>query len=285
MKLREVLSDPEKRRIAGIIAFVLTPGIVVGLGIWGTSYAISSSFPEKPSCQPTKVQGPIQNSFVTNVVNASDAGGVATAVSKELPLRDFQPGEVGNDNIIERAGKVSGVGEIRFGPQGFDQALVTRKLLMPDAKLIKDFRDGTTVDLVIGPDFKSLAPHDGPLVRRTDVVVNVYNTTYFEGLAAKTAEGLIGFGFRQGKTGLDPQRSWITEIAAIRYGPDSETAAKLLQEAVPGSTLQLEAGKPGTSIDLLIGMKWAGLGPADKLTPQEPKKPLGPIEVERPCMK
>ena len=153
------------------------------------------------------------------------------------------------------------------------------------AALKPDYRTGTSVDLVLGDGFRELAPPDGPLVRRTDVTVNVYNTTYYEGLGKTTAAGLVGFGFVKGEVGFDPQNSWITEVAAVRHGPDGEMGAKLVQEAVPGSTLQLDPGKKGTKVDLLIGMKWAGLAAADQLTPQEPKKPLAPLDVERPCLK
>lgn len=276
--------DPRSRTLAGILAFVLAPGLIVGGGLWTASYALNRALEEshKSDCRPTSVEGPLQNSFVVNVINAKGEDGAATAIAKELALRDFKPGGVGNDTS---ARVVFGEGEIRHGREGLDAALVLQKTLFPRGKLVNDYRQGSDVDLVLGPKFERLPAFEGPIVRRTDVVVNVYNTTYYEGLAAKTAAGLTGFGFQQGAVGLDPRRAWVTEIATIRHGPDGEAAAKLLQEAVPGSTLQLRSDLPPLALDLLIGMKWNDLAPADKLTRQEPKKPLTHVTVERPCQK
>ncbi len=276
--------DPWSRSLGWLVAMVLAPGLVLGAGVWTASHALNIGVgaDKPPPCQPVTVQAPLQNSFKVNVLNARAEKGAAAGVAKQLPLRDFQTGTVGNDTELR---KVEGTGELRFGPEGFDQALVVRQLLMPDAHLRPDYRTGTTVDLVLGDGFRELAPPDGPLVRRTDVTVNVYNTTYYEGVGKKAADGLVGFGFVKGEVGFDPQNSWITEVAAVRHGPDGEMGAKLVQEAVPGSTLLLDPGRKGTKVDLLIGMKWAGLAAADQLTPQEPKKPLAPLDVERPCLK
>ncbi len=281
--VRNARWDPWSRSLVGFIALMLVPGLILAGLVWTASALASANGPDAPPpCQPVTATAPLQNTFPVNVLNADAPTGAAADVARELPMRDITVGTVGNDTTIRAVG---GAGEVRFGPGGLDQALVVQKLLLPEAKLVQDYREGTAVDLVLGKDFTQLAPHDGPLVRRGDVVVNVYNTTYYEGVGKTTSEGLVGLGFRSGKVGLDPQNSWITDIAAVRYGPDGELGAKLVQEAVPGSTLQLDAGSKSKGVDLLIGMKWAGLAAADTLTPQEPKKPLAPLDVVRPCLK
>ena len=170
-----------------------------------------------------------------NVLNAEGPKGAARAVAKELPLRQFVPGEVGNAQVDTRV--VQGIGEIRFGPSGQDQALLVQKLLLPQARMLRDYRPNASVDLVLGPQFTALKPPDGPLVRRADVVVNVYNTTYYEGLGKSTSDGMVALGFARGAVGLDPQNSWIQDAAAIRFGPDGELGAKLVKEAVPDARL------------------------------------------------
>ena len=47
------------------------------------------------------------------------------------------------------------------------------------------------------------------------MVVNVYNTTYYEGLGKATADGLGALGFARGEVGLDPQNSWVQDLSLI----------------------------------------------------------------------
>lgn len=272
---------PRGRRVA-IVAFVLTPGLLLGGGLWLASNALQPVFGFKPvgACVPDVVRAPLQNSFVVNVLNHGAGQGAAAKVAKQLPRRNFTVGQVTNDPSLT---SVKGVGEVRYGPGGLDQALVVRKLLLPQADLARDYRLGTSVDLVLGGEFTQLAAPDRPMVRRAEVPVNVYNTTYYEGLAKKTAAHLTGLGFAKGKVGSDPKRTWVTDTAAVRYGPDGELGAKLVQAVVPESRLVRDASIRGTSVDLLIGMTWKGVLPKDKVAPEPPKRPLRPLMVERPC--
>lgn len=270
------------RWCAKLASVILAPALVVGGGVWTATYALSRAVASEQTaaCTPVQVKAPLQNSFDVNVVNAGGTSGAAGAVLKELPLRQFKAGKAANDDSGRR---VPGLGQVRYGADGLDQALVVQKLLLPQAQLVNDYRKGTAVDLVLGPDFPGLPPVKGPLVLRTDVVVNVYNTTYYEGLAIKTADGLAEYGFRSGTVGFDPQNAWITDVAAIRYGPDGEAGAKLLAEAVPGATMKLDPAAKGERVDLLIGMQWSGLATPEKISPQSPRPPLAPVDVERPC--
>lgn len=277
--------DPWSRRRIGLLLFILTPAVFLGGGLLSASNALNRVIGpgEAKTCTPTVVTAPAQNTFTLNVLNADGPQGAARAVAKELPLRQFTPGVTGNAVVGTRV--VSGVGEVRHGPDGLDQALLVQKLLLPEARLVPDFRPDTGVDLVLGPQFTQLKAPDGPLVRRADVVVNVYNTTYYEGLGKATADGLGALGFARGEVGLDPQNSWVQDTAVIRHGPDGAMAARLVKEAVPDARVVLDPGHAATSVDLLIGMTWKSLASADRLTPEPPKKPLGQVQVERPCRK
>lgn len=270
-----------RRRLLGTVAFVLAPGMLIGGGLWAASYPLKELVgPVSTPCTPVVARAPMQNSFTVNVLNHGAAQGAAARVAKELPRRDFKPGQVGNDPGLD---SVKGVGEIRHGPAGLDQALVVQQLLLPDAQLVKDFRIGTSVDLVLGKEFGQLAPPVRPLVRRDEVAVNVYNTTYYEGAGKKASDALIALGFRKGRVGADPMNTWITDTAAIRHGPDGELGAKLVQAVVPNSRLVSSRSLNGTTVDLLIGMKWRGVLPKAQVKPEPPKRPLKPLMVTRPC--
>jgi hypothetical protein len=54
---------------------------------------------------------------------------------------------------------VTGVGEIRHGPRGDDAAAYVRTYL-PGATDYQDTRASSTVDVVLGPDFKQVATAD-----------------------------------------------------------------------------------------------------------------------------
>ncbi len=269
-------------RRAAIIAFVLTPGLLLGGGLWLVSNALQPVLGLEPAapCTPAPVRAPLQNSFAVNVLNHGAGQGAAGRVAKQLPLRSFRLGQVGNDPSLS---SVDGAGEIRHGPEGLDQALVVQKLLLPDALLVRDYRFGTSVDLVLGQGFAQLSEPDRPLVRREDVAVNVYNTTYFEGLAKKASAALSDLGFTKGKVGADPKNAWVTDTAVVRHGPDGELGANLVQGMVPQARLERDASMRGTGVDLLIGMKWKGVLSKDAVTPEPPKQPLRPIMVARPC--
>ena len=73
-----------------------------------------------------------------------------------LKARGFTVAEVANDTSGR---KVTGVGELRHGPPGNDAADFVR-LYLPGAGDYPDTRATAMVDVVIGPDFKTLATPD-----------------------------------------------------------------------------------------------------------------------------
>lgn len=90
------------------------------------------------------------------IYNATDEGGLAQRVADDLRTRGFTVGEVANDRS-ER--EVEGVGEVRFGPRGRDQARFVAAYL-PGAGDHQDTRATAEVDLVLGPEFTALASDD-----------------------------------------------------------------------------------------------------------------------------
>lgn len=87
------------------------------------------------------------------VLNATDTSGLAQTVAAALQERGFLVGEVANDSSGRQ---VTGVGELRYGPRGADAARYVR-VYLPDAGDYPDTRADATVDVVVGPDFTTLA--------------------------------------------------------------------------------------------------------------------------------
>ena len=102
-----------------------------------------------PSLEPASVS--------LRVYNATDKAGLATTVANSLKERGFTVGEIANDTSGRT---VTGVGELRYGQPGKDTAAYV-KLFIPGAGDYPDTRATAVVDVVIGPDFTTLAsPED-----------------------------------------------------------------------------------------------------------------------------
>jgi LytR cell envelope-related transcriptional attenuator len=96
------------------------------------------------------------STITLRVYNASDIAGKAGEVKTTLESRGFVVSEFANDPSDN---KVTGVGELRFGPRGQAAADFVR-LLLPGATDRPDTRATDVVDLVIGPEFTGLATQD-----------------------------------------------------------------------------------------------------------------------------
>ncbi|MCW2675748.1 MAG: uncharacterized protein JWR70_788 [Modestobacter sp.] len=97
----------------------------------------------------------LETSTVTlRVFNASEKSGKAGEVAAQLQARGFAVEEVANDPHPEL--RVTGVGELRFGP-GNQRTADFVRLFLPGATDRPDTRATSTVDVVIGPDFVQLA--------------------------------------------------------------------------------------------------------------------------------
>lgn len=126
----KVLQGDEERQAAADDACVTTP-------------AVSAS-----ALDPATVQ--------IRVFNATDRSGLATEIGTELGRRGFAVTEVGNDRA-ER--EILGIGEIRYGLRGGDQAqLVAAHFL--GLTPVRDTRSDGLVDVAVGPDFDGMTPPD-----------------------------------------------------------------------------------------------------------------------------
>jgi hypothetical protein len=113
---------------------------------------------QKAACSTVAAAAPsLDPATVTlRVYNATDTAGLATTVANSLKQRGFTVGEIANDTSGR---KVTGVGELRHGAPGKQTADYVR-LFIPGASDYPDTRADNTVDVVIGPDFKTLATAD-----------------------------------------------------------------------------------------------------------------------------
>ena len=139
---------------------------------------------------------------------------------------------------------------IYFGDEGLKNALLVQKQI-PGSKLWNDARGGESVQLVLGYGFEKLVDEpDPPLPAPAEISVNVYNTTWKEGLAAEASAALEDREFTVKKTGNDPQNSFHkNEVGVIRFGPEGERAAKRLAEQVEDIQMQKD-DRSGTTLDL-----------------------------------
>jgi hypothetical protein len=107
--------------------------------------ACSSAAGAPPSLEPS--------TLTVRVLNGTDQQGLAQTVAKGLQSRGFTVSEFGNDPTGR---KLTGTGEIRYGPRGRSAAAYLHVYLSGAANF-QDTRATATVDLVIGPQFKQLA--------------------------------------------------------------------------------------------------------------------------------
>jgi hypothetical protein len=133
---------------------------VAAVAVWG--YVIRSEdqkvAKQQAACSTVAAAPPSLEpaSITLRVYNATDKAGLATTVANSLKQRGFTIGEVANDTSGRT---VTGVGELRHGALGKKKADYVR-LYLPGATDYPDTRADDTVDVVIGPDFSTLASAD-----------------------------------------------------------------------------------------------------------------------------
>jgi hypothetical protein len=89
------------------------------------------------------------------VYNSTDHVGLAKSAADQLRKRGFSIATTSNDPL-GGGRRVQGIGELRYGPGGANQALLT-SLYFPGIRLAQDPRTDAIVDVAIGPDYKSVA--------------------------------------------------------------------------------------------------------------------------------
>jgi hypothetical protein len=136
-------------------------------------------------------------------------------------------------------------------------------------------------DADVGARPKRTCPTASPVpssLAPAEVRVNVYNATDRRGLAAKVAGQLERRGFDVRKVDNDPLGRTVTGAAEVRHGDDGAAAARTVAAQV-GPVVAVPDGRPGGSVDLVVGTGFTALvAPADAaaaLSPSPSPTPAG----------
>ena len=170
MSLRESPVRPRHRahRPPWLVALLIAVAVlvVVGLGygiislVRGSGEADVAAEPEPTPtpCETVLVPAgdslPAPAEVTVNVYNATATSGLASKTATALEDQGFVVGKVANDPADR---DITGVGEIRFGPKGAEEAQLLL-LYVPGAELVESKRKGQKVDLAMGDAFAGLAP-------------------------------------------------------------------------------------------------------------------------------
>ena len=268
-----------RQRRRRLLLFVTLPGLFLGTATVATAYGTGLIGSPTVTCEPISEKAPARDSFEITLLNSNDTNGLGTDVARELTLRDFKIATVGN---ADSSVYVKGAATIYYGSEGRDNALLLQKQI-PGSQVWNDARPGNSVQLVLGYGFDKLVTEpDPPLPAPSEIKVNVYNTTWKDGLASETATELKDRGFKVGKTGNDPQMSFLeNEVAIIRFGPEGQRSAKRLAEQISGVQLQRD-DRTDATVSLVLGNKYDGLKSASSVPEVKPYvRP--PETIQKPC--
>jgi hypothetical protein len=271
-----------KHRTRQILIFVTLPGVLLGTATVSAAYSQGWLTPPKPraACTPQVVPAPKRASFTVNVLNATGRDGMAATVAKGLSQRKFTIGGISN---APETWYVTQPAVIHYGPKFLDQALLVQQQI-PGSELFQDDgRVSKSVDVVVGLGYKEmvpLPPRFDPLPR--EITMNVYNTTFREGLASTVAKEFKQRGFKVKEVSNDPLKTLQMGTALIRYGEEGDLAAKIVAQHIPKATM-LKDGRAGTKVDVVIGNAFTGLTPLAQVPAPAPRPKQATPTVARPC--
>ena len=152
------LARARRRRERRSIAILIFCGLLVLGGVaFATAFMARTPKTTSAACPGGSASAhvPETKKFITNVYNAGGQKGAAGNAAEALRTHDFSVGVVGNDPYRK---KIDGVGEVRFGPDGKANAERYVSKYAPGANLVEDGRDGSTIDVVVGPTFPTIQP-------------------------------------------------------------------------------------------------------------------------------
>lgn len=115
-----------------------------GLGQGGADDAVQTTAVEVP------VPSMVPEDVSVNVFNATSVSGLAGRTAEALTERGFDVQGVDNANAIE------GAGIVRYGPAAQEEAELLAEAVGQDVALDLVEREGSTVDLVLGPEWEDL---------------------------------------------------------------------------------------------------------------------------------
>lgn len=143
-------------RLRQVMLFVTLPGVLLGTASMTAAYSAGLMSGPEPDdvCRPVVVPAPARASFTVTILNATGRDGIAAQVAAGLAERSFTVDGIGT---APESWYVAQTAVVHHGPVGLDQALLTASQFR-GAKLFADDRTGTSVDVVVGLAYESLAP-------------------------------------------------------------------------------------------------------------------------------
>ncbi|WP_404380092.1 LytR C-terminal domain-containing protein [Knoellia locipacati] len=147
----------QNRRAATTILIVL---LMLFFAFWyAYSYYRASGAGEAtpttgPTCRPFNPKVPTPAVTKVNVYNATSKSGLAARTAADLRERGFLIGTVSNDPLSRKVA----VAEVRYGPAGRTRVALVSPLGGRGTTTMADKRKDTSVDLVLGSSFSTLAP-------------------------------------------------------------------------------------------------------------------------------
>lgn len=151
------------RRRAALVIVALLLGL---LAVFGVSMAYMQGWISMPGggsedAGPTATAPPPSVTPAEVSVNVYNAGGIAGAAGRAgdaLSARGFAVATVAND---PEGAEVPGVGVIRHGPEGLEEATLLLGVLPEGVELVADTRTAASIDLVLGAQWADLPTADG----------------------------------------------------------------------------------------------------------------------------
>jgi LytR cell envelope-related transcriptional attenuator len=145
-----------QRRFLPAVAMLCVLMLAVAIVWWRVLHKGGDSASAQGACvTPTsKVLSLQPRTVKVRVYNATSTAGLAKTVADQLKKRGFAISTTSNDPLAN-VRKVQGIGELRYGEQGADQAVLL-SLQFPGIKLAEDARTDAIVDVAVGPSFKAL---------------------------------------------------------------------------------------------------------------------------------
>jgi hypothetical protein len=146
------------RRPVPALILIAALSVLAAMVWWRVLHRGSDTSPTSNACRtpPTVAALTLDPHKVRiRVYNATEHAGLARTVADQLHRRGFAIATTSNDPLSDTR-QVQGVGELRYGRAGANQALLV-SLHLPGVKLAEDPRTDAIVDVAIGPGFRAIA--------------------------------------------------------------------------------------------------------------------------------
>lgn len=158
-------TEPGSRRPLPALVFLLALTLLAALVWWRVLARSSNDAAAGPTCTPSTSAAqpkelPEQAAITVTVLNSTKRQGIATKAQLALVHDGFQaPASAANDSKAYPgySGKITGVAEIRYGPDG-SQGAQLLQYYFPGAKLVKTQAKDSTVLVSLGTQYKNVAP-------------------------------------------------------------------------------------------------------------------------------